>query len=158
MKNGRKPWVLGKPSNYKPMFEAFGPLMALIVIYLVIAIIIRVARKAASVQKKTSGRPAAPAPAPEAPSAPQPAAEPLVREMQPTVRIHNHDDSIYRGSMNAVTGEGYDPCHEEQLSSLTLSETIEHEPVTTPGLQLNWTGSEIVRGFVISEILKRKGA
>ena len=60
--------------------------------------------------------------------------------------------------MNAVTGEGYDPCHEEQLSSLTLSETVEPVPVTTPGLQLHWTGDEIVRGLVISEILKRKGA
>ena len=139
------------------MFEAFGPLMALAIIYFVIAIIIRVTKKAASVQKKPSGKPAAPAPAPEAP-APEPAATPQVRELQPTVRVHNHDDSIYRGSMNAVTGEGYDPCHEEQLSPLTLAETIEPEPLTAPGFQLHWTGNEIVRGLVISEILKRKGA
>ena len=134
------------------MFEAFGPLMALAIIYFVIAIIIKVTRKAASVQKKPAGKPAAPAPAPE------PAAIPQVREMQPTVRLFNHDDSIYRGSMNAVTGEGYDPCHEEQLSSLTLAETVEPEPVAAPGFQLHWTGDEIVRGLVISEILKRKGA
>ncbi len=134
------------------MFEAFGPLMALAIIYFVIAIIIKVTRKAASVQKKPAGKPAAPAPAPE------PAAIPQVRELQPTVRVHNHDDSIYRGSMNAVTGEGYDPCHEEQLSSLTLAETVEPEPVAAPGFQLHWTGDEIVRGLVISEILKRKGA
>ena len=139
------------------MFEAFGPLMALAIIYFVIAIIIKVTRKAASVQKKPAGKSAAPAPAPEAP-APEPAATPQVRELQPTVRVHNHDDSIYRGSMNAVTGEGYDPCHEEQLSSLTLAETIEPEPVAAPGFQLHWTGDEIVRGLVISEILKRKGA
>ncbi len=134
------------------MFEAFGPLMALAIIYFVIAIIIKVTRKAASVQKKPAGKPAAPAPAPE------PAAIPQVRELQPTVRVHNHDDSIYRGSMNAVTGEGYDPCHEEQLSSLPLAETVEPEPVAAPGFQLHWTGDEIVRGLVISEILKRKGA
>ena len=126
--------------------------MALAIIYFVIAIIIKVTRKAASVQKKPAGKPAAPAPAPE------PAAIPQVREMQPTVRLFNHDDSIYRGSMNAVTGEGYDPCHEEQLSSLTLAETVEPEPVAAPGFQLHWTGDEIVRGLVISEILKRKGA
>jgi len=139
------------------MFEAFGPLMALAIIYFVIAIIIKVTRKAASVQKKPAGKPAAPAPAPEA-LAPEPAATPQVRELQPTVRVHNHDDSIYRGSMNAVTGEGYDPCHEEQLSPLTLAETVEPESVAAPGFQLHWTGDEIVRGLVISEILKRKGA
>jgi hypothetical protein len=139
------------------MFEAFGPLIALVIIYFIFALIMKAAKKASSVQKKSSGKPADPAPAPEAP-APEPAAIPQVREMQPTVRLFNHDDSIYRGSMNAVTGEGYDPCHEEQLSPLTLAETVEPESVAAPGFQLHWTGDEIVRGLVISEILKRKGA
>jgi hypothetical protein len=134
------------------MFEAFGPLIALVIIYFIFALIMKAAKKASSVQKKSSGKPADPAPAPE------PAAIPQVREMQPTVRLFNHDDSIYRGSMNAVTGEGYDPCHEEQLSPLTLAETVEPESVAAPGFQLHWTGDEIVRGLVISEILKRKGA
>ena len=137
------------------MFNAFAPLLALVGIYFIFAVVAKAAKKTASVQKKASGTPAASEPET---SAPPPVAEPLLREMQPTVRIHNHDDSIYQGSMNAVTGEGYDPCHEEQLSSLTLSETVEPVPVTTPGLQLHWTGDEIVRGLVISEILKRKGA
>ena len=137
------------------MFSAFAPLLALVGIYFIFAVVAKAAKKTASVQKKASGTPAASAP--ESPG-PQSAAEPQLREMQPTVRIHNHDDSIYQGSMNAVTGEGYDPCHEEQLSSLTLSETVEPVPVTTPGRQLHWTGDDIVRGLVISEILKRKGA
>ena len=138
------------------MFDAFAPLLALVGIYFIFAVVAKAAKKAASVQKKTSGTPAASVPET---SAPPPVAEPQLREIQPTVSIHNHDDSIYLGSMNAVTGEGYDPCHEEQLSSLTLYETIEPAPsVTAPGLQLKWTGDEIVRGLVISEILKRKGA
>ena len=77
--------------------------------------------------------------------------------MQPTITITEHDDTVYRGSMNAETGEGYDPCHDEQLSSLTLAETLAPAPETAEsGLRLEWTGSEIVRGFVMSEILKRK--
>ena len=61
------------------------------------------------------------------------------------------------GSMNAVTGEGYDPCHDEQLAPRTEAESAmpAAEP-EQPGLQLSWTGSDIVRGFVMSEILKKK--
>lgn len=77
--------------------------------------------------------------------------------LQPSISVTGHDDSIYQGSMNTVTGEGYDPCHEEQLAPLSAAEAVPAaaEPAV-PGLQLNWTGSEIVRGIVMSEILNRK--
>ena len=39
--------------------------------------------------------------------------------MQPTIKVTEHDDSVYQGSLYAETGEGYDPCHDEQLSSLS---------------------------------------
>jgi hypothetical protein len=139
------------------MSSAFAPLLAFVLLYFFIAVIAKAAKKSSSAQKKIPGTPAAPAAAPESP-APQPAAAPQVRELQPTVYVTGHDDSVYRGSMNAITGEGYDPCHNEQLAPLTQLETIEHVQTTTPGLQLNWTGDEIVRGLVISEILKRKSA
>ena len=77
--------------------------------------------------------------------------------MQPTITVTEHDDTIYLGSMNANTGEGYDPCHDEQLAPLSAAEAA--EPVTETagsGLQLSWTGSDIVNGIVMSEILKRK--
>ena len=77
--------------------------------------------------------------------------------MQPTITVTEHDDSVYSGSMNANTGEGYDPCHDEQLAPLSAAEAM--EPVTETagsGLQLSWTGSDIVNGIVMSEILKRK--
>ena len=136
------------------MFNAFAPLLALVGIYFIFAVVAKAAKKTASVQKKASGTPAASAP--ESPG-PQSAAEPQLREMQPTVRIHNHDDSIYQGSMNAVTGEGYDPCHDEQLAPLTQAETaVPAAAEGTPGLQLSFTGSEVVRGFVMSEILTRR--
>ena len=137
--------------------EAFLPLLSLVVLYLVFALVSKGARKVSQAQKRAFPAPATPAAAPGGPP-PQDPAEPRVREIRPTVSVHEHDDSVYRGSLNAVTGEGYDPCHEAQMEPLTRSEAIEHVPVTTPGLRLNWTGDEIVRGFVISEILKRKGA
>jgi hypothetical protein len=77
--------------------------------------------------------------------------------MQPTITITEHDDSVYQGSLNAETGEGFDPCHDEQLAPLFLAETAMPAVETAEsGLQLEWTGSEVVRGFVMSEILKRK--
>ena len=139
------------------MLESFFPLIALFLIYSAIAAMAKGAKKVSEAQKAaTAARTAAPAdtdmPAPETAEAPR------IREMQPTIRVTEHDDSVYRGSMNAVTGEGYDPCHDEQLKPLTRAETIEPAPAAVPGLQLHWTGDEIVRGFVVSEILKRKGA
>ena len=99
---------------------------------------------------------AEPASAP-APAAPAPVS---VREtvLQPTIHVTEHDDSIYRGSLNAVTGEGYDPCHEEQLSSLSAAQPsgFPAQEEARPGLQLAWGGSDIVRGFVMGEILRRK--
>ena len=93
-----------------------------------------------------------PAPAQTAPEAP---ARPTV--MQPTISVTEHDDSVYMGSLYAVTGEGYDPCHDEQLAPLTQAEAaVPAAEAAEPGLQLSWTGSDIVRGFVMSEILKKK--
>ena len=140
------------------MLESFYPLIALFLIYTAIAAMAKGAKKVSGAQKASSARSAAPADAAPAEASAPEAAAPRIREMQPTIRVTDHDDSVYMGSMNAVTGEGYDPCHEEQLKPLTRAETIEPAPAAAPGLQLHWTGDEIVRGFVVSEILKRKGA
>ena len=140
------------------MFESFFPLIALFLIYTAIAAMAKGAKKVSGARKAPGARSAAPADtAPAEAPAPE-AAAPRIREMQPTIRVTDHDDSVYMGSMNAVTGEGYDPCHDEQLKPLTRAETIEPAPAAAPGLQLHWTGDEIVRGFVVSEILKRKGS
>ena len=78
--------------------------------------------------------------------------------LQPTITFTEHDDSVYQGSLNAVTGEGFDPCHDEQLSPLSAAEreTVSAPGEEAPGLQLGWTGSDVVRGFVMSEILNRR--
>ena len=78
--------------------------------------------------------------------------------LRPSITFSDRDDSVYQGSMNAFTGEGYDPCHDEQMLPMTQ---IESEPAAQPqqaqsGLPLGWTGNDVVRGIVMSEILNRK--
>ena len=94
-----------------------------------------------------------------APAAPAPAENSFARlsSIAPTISVTEHDDSVYQGSMFAETGEGYDPCHDEQLAPLTAAEsTVAAETPAEPGLQLSWAGSDVVRGIVMSEILTRK--
>ena len=78
--------------------------------------------------------------------------------IQPTVGLGRHDDSLYRGSRNAETGEGYDPCHDDQMEPLTRisSEPVPRPARPSPALQLDWSANDIVRGVVMSEILNRK--
>ena len=92
------------------------------------------------------------------PKKPSPAAPVRPAVLQPSISVTEHDDSIYQGSLNADTGEGYDPCHDGQLSALSAAE---REPLSVtseaaPGLRLGWSGNEIVRGFVMGEILTRR--
>ena len=139
----------------------FSPLLVLAVIWLLIGIplskLSKVSKQQQTVRspqkKQGAGQPQEAKPAKsEAPAAPE-----SERVLQPTISITEHDDSIYQGSLNAVTGEGYDPCHNEQLAPLTAAESAFSAPEEeVPGLRLGWSGNEIVRGFVMSEILKRK--
>ena len=143
----------------------FPPILILVILWLVIGLPLSKLNKAAKQQqaarnaKPGTARQKQQAPAAEtqqtaaAPAAPSPPVRPTV--MTPTINVTEHDDSVYTGSLNAVTGEGYDPCHEEQLSAITYEPAVSAEPAE-PGLQLSWTGSEIVRGFVMSEVLNRK--
>lgn len=145
-----------------------SPILILLIVWLIIGLPMKLAKQVREQAAKNAGAAkAAPQRHPKAPKAEasQPAAAPLPEEgsflrptvMEPTIHITEHDDSVYRGSMNTDTGEGYDPCHDEQLASLSAAEAA--EPLTETagsGLQLSWTGSDIVNGIVMSEILKRK--
>ena len=144
--------------------EEFGPVLFIGLIWLLIGIPLSKAARNAKNRNNAASRPAAksaaapdsaknPAPAP----APAENPEPRNTRLTPTVSITEHNDSIYQGSMNAVTGEGYDPCHEEDLHGLNAAEQ-QAVPVIaeTHSLPFGWTGSDMVRGVVISEILKRK--
>lgn len=140
----------------------FPPILILGLIWLLIGLPLSRLNKAAKKQQaaRSAGRtapkaeeapkqePAGSAPAPEY-------VRPSV--LQPSITLTENDDSVYQGSMNAFTGEGCDPCHDEQLEPLTLAETAAPAAeASEPGLRLSWTGNEIVRGFVMSQILDRK--
>ena len=142
---------------------SFGPLFLLIMLYLVISL----AGKAGQAAKKNAAqrRPSpAKAPAPPAPAADGEGPRPAESRPEPAhtaytgLKPNIHDDSVYAGSMNAETGEGYDPCHDEQLAPLTLAETAdpEPEPAAPSPILPRWTGGEIARGFVMAEILARR--
>ena len=145
----------------------FPPILVLAIIWLLIGLPLSKLNKVAKQQqaaknaKPGAAKSGAKAPKAEpqvsAPAQPQVTpARPTV--LQPTITFTEHDDSVYQGSLNAVTGEGYDPCHDEQLSSLSAAEreTASAPGEEVPGLQLGWSGSDVVRGFVMSEILNRR--
>ena len=146
----------------------FSPLFILVIVWLIIGLPLKLAKQVKEQAAKNAGTVrTAPQKQQKAPKteAQIPAPAPVSEEgtffrptvMQPTITVTDHDDSVYSGSMNANTGEGYDPCHDEQLAPLSAAEAA--EPVTETagsGLQLSWTGSDIVNGIVMSEILKRK--
>ena len=142
----------------------FPPILILVIFWVIMGL----ASSKKKAQQKT-GKEAKPGAAKSAAKAPQaepnrsgPAKPPETFSrpavMQPTIKVTEHDDSVYQGSLYAETGEGYDPCHDEQLSSLSALErdTVSAPAEETPGLQLGWSGSDVVRGFVMSEILNRR--
>ncbi len=140
----------------------FSPILVLGLLWLLIGLPLSRLNKAAKSQQASKARRSASAKPGENPAKQPENAAPAPEYnrptvMQPTITLTEHDDSVYQGSLNAYTGEGFDPCHDEQLESLTLAETAAPAAeAPEPGLQLSWTGNEIVRGFVMSQILERK--
>ena len=88
-------------------------------------------------------------------TAPQLRQEPLTTS-QPTVHTHlapDCDTHDAPGSLDYRSPEGKDPCHDDQLPSTRdpLSEPVAAEA----GLQLDWTGENLVKAFVMQEVLTR---
>ena len=140
----------------------------ILIVWLLISLPLKLSKQvkeqAAKNARATNAAPQKQQKAPKA-EVPKPAPAPVSEEgsffrptvMQPTISVTEHDDSVYTGSMNAETGEGYDPCHDEQLAPLSAAESaVPAAEAAQPGLQLSWTGSDVVRGFVMSEILPRR--
>ena len=149
--------------------DEFGPLLIVILIWVFVGLPAAMAKKVK--EQKTAeklSRGARPRPDIRTGGKPVPvSAEPVTQpdtfsepapRLQPTVYVTPRDDSVYQGSLNAETGEGFDPCHDEDLERLNAVEAAPAvQPVSdVPALPFGWTGSDIVRGVVISEILKRK--
>ena len=149
--------------------DEFGPLLIVILIWVFVGLPAAVAKRAK--EQKTAARlsrSVRSTPDARTGSAPAPGSAGLEKQpgtfsepaprLRPTISVTPHDDSLYRGSLNAETGEGFDPCHDEDLERLNALEAVPAvQPVSeVPALPFGWTGSDIVRGVVISEILKRK--
>ena len=141
----------------------FSPILILLIVWIFVGLpVSKLGKMAKQQQARNAGKQGAAKRGPARQEArPEEAAQepeaPAERVLRPTITVTEHDDSIYQGSMNAVTGEGYDPCHDEQLAPLTAAESAFTAPAeTVPGLRLSWNGNEVVRGLVMSEILNRK--
>ena len=69
-----------------------------------------------------------------------------------------HDDprAMPSGSLRVDRDEGTDPCHDGWTPAKPAAGEAEERPAAAGGLNLGWTGDEIVRGFVYGEILRRK--
>ena len=136
----------------------FAPILLLLFAWIFVGLPISIAKKAANQKKQV--RPAAPA-EDETSAKPAPAAPERLRPLTPTLSEPDHDDSVFTGSLGAFSTEGYDPCHDEQMRDMEPvckpGRAQEHPaPQARSGLPLGWTGSDMVRGVVMSEILNRK--
>ena len=97
--------------------------------------------------EKADGGPVPAASKPAAPaepsmSAPREAASPM--------------ETPYIGSLGVGSMEGLDPCHSDPQPAWTETRSGEEAPEPPSFQPAGWTGSDIVRGFVFSEILRRK--
>lgn len=73
----------------------------------------------------------------------------------PTVHPHVQPDCVTHdapGSLGFTSSEGKDPCHEDQLTH----PRSEAAPVQEqPGLTFDWSGENMVKAFVMQEVLTR---
>ncbi len=102
----------------------------------------------------------------EAPHEPRPLVAPTVDSshmtastVRPRMHVTPHTEDMFAGSMNASTGEGEDPCHEDDLTPAVnpceLSPRAVQLAPATSGLNLTWTGDAMVKAVVMQEILTR---
>ena len=75
----------------------------------------------------------------------------------PTVHTHVQPDcdthDAPNGSLGVTTSEGKDPCHEPQLTH--ARSVLEHATEVEGGLTFDWSGQNMVKAFVMQEILTR---
>lgn len=98
-------------------------------------------------------KPAAPHHAKAQAKSPASAMQPSVTPMPPPVHDHDHP-----GSMGDLHDEGFDPCHEGELSPASDPATAVSPAETSApaSLSFSWTRAELVKGFVMGEILNRR--
>ena len=75
--------------------------------------------------------------------------------LAPTVHPHIQPDCDTHdvpGSLGVTSMEGKDPCHEDEL---TLERTVATPAKPEGGLQLEWSGENMVNAFIMQEVLTR---
>lgn len=114
------------------------------------------ARRAEAARARVeNARKAQQAPAPAQPVTMTPTAAEPHQVATPKVHVHldpaivSHDMS---GSMASPHTEGVDPCHEDQIRPRTA---LPDAPEPVSGINLEWSGENMVKAFVMQEILKR---
>ena len=75
-------------------------------------------------------------------------------------RVHTHlapdcDIDGPSGSMDYVSTEGVDPCHDDDLPSRAAPRPGFTAPREQPGLALEWTGDALVKSVIMQEVLTR---
>ena len=118
------------------------------------------ARRAAGQAFTTAAqKPAAPKAEPARPTPVQTMLPPRPEPAQPLVHTHlapdceEHDKP---GSLNAASREGKDACHAGQLAPANQPRTTAgFDQEDEPGLQLDWSGENMVKAFIMQEVLTR---
>ncbi|MBQ4581405.1 MAG: hypothetical protein IJA83_12175 [Clostridia bacterium] len=119
----------------------------------------------AAIERHQAASRAAQAPAKAEPHPYAPAVQPMMPVITPadvpgpvifpTVHAHVQPDCETHdkpGSLGVTSLEGKDPCHEDEL---TLERTFDEPALTENGLTFDWSGQNMVKAFVMQEILTR---
>lgn len=85
----------------------------------------------------------------------RPASQPVVAP-----KVHTHlsmdcDQDDPSGSMDFVSTEGVDPCHDDELPGRSIPRSGVPVMQEQPGLALEWTSDALVRSVIMQEVLTR---
>ena len=147
---------------------------ALSVIFVIFAVISSLAkaaqRKNGNAQQRVRQQRAQKAPQPRAvmPASPAPAPQAAQQrqELRPTVSVTPHTEETFLGSLGEDSLEGVDPCHEDELApadypcqaspdAMSGAAARPRAAAQPSKLNLHWSGDEMLRAVVMSEILTR---
>lgn len=90
-------------------------------------------------------------PCEEHPVAPKQVAQPRV---QTRVQV-TEKPAVIMGSMGEDTHEGLHPCDDHDDAPMQGMGTLAEIPVEKPGVQLDWSGDNMVKAFIMQEVLTR---
>ena len=114
-------------------------------------------RRSAAASRVQTAQKKQPRPPVSTPVQPPRAARPPLHEqaITPTVHTHLQPDCATHdvpGSLGTVSMEGKDPCHEDQLRH---ERSFPEADTQQGGLTFDWSGENLVKAFVMQEVLTR---